>query len=86
MNLYLIRQDANDGYGIYRSAVVCANSTEEARSMSPASGEPIDWAGQSRWDADQWVSRPDDVIVELIGQAVAQCAHRHVVCACYVEG
>jgi hypothetical protein len=85
MNLYLISQHSNDGYGIYRSAVVCAASENDARNMSPASGLPMDWANASPWDLDQWVSSPDLVIVEHIGTALPSRSRPVVICANYIE-
>ena len=36
MKLYLISQDVNDGYDTYDSAVVAAESEEDARSIHPS--------------------------------------------------
>jgi len=36
MNLYLISQDANDGYDTYDSAVVAAKSENDARTINPS--------------------------------------------------
>jgi len=66
MNLYLISQDINNDYDTYDSAVVAAESKEEARGIHPhedfgSDGFDIDF--------DDWV-RPIDaykIKVELIG-------------------
>jgi len=61
MKLWLISQDSNNGYDTYDSAVVAANSEDEARLINPDG----DW--ESRWSA--WCDRPDQVTVEYIGDA-----------------
>jgi len=64
MKLYKIeRKDDDVGYDNYDSAVVCAENKEAARKMHPA-GWDIDYP-----DID-WV-KPEDVIVEYIGEARA---------------
>lgn len=74
MKLYRISQDVNTGYDTYDSAVVCANSEAEARTMHPA--------GNVVWQGEKWVyedneeeywsynwTEPQGVKVELIGKA-----------------
>lgn len=45
MNLYLISQEYNDDYDTYDSAVVAANTEEEARLIHPSRG--LDWDGKN---------------------------------------
>jgi hypothetical protein len=66
MNLYVISQTANDDYDTYDSAVVAAESEDEARMIHP--NRIIDWDGEPK-DFDTWTAAKN-VKVELIGQAV----------------
>lgn len=79
MNIYLISQDKNNGYDTYDSAVVFAESEEEARNMHP-SGKPLkdgSWyeypvpgdPWRSRVYPDVWCEFPSDVSVQLLGVA-----------------
>ena len=67
MNLYLIKQDVNNGYDTYDSAVVIASSAEEAKNIHP---EGYRWEGV-KWSGDDWGvwCEPDNVTVVLVGQA-----------------
>ena len=64
MNLYLISQSENDGYDTYDSAVVAAESEEEAVQIHP--GPSPKW-GQGY---SNWASSPEKVKCELIGVAI----------------
>lgn len=64
MNLYLIQQTVNQNYDTYDSAVVVAESAEEARNMHPA-GYCHDQENMRTW------ARPEDVSVKCIGTAAA---------------
>ena len=68
MNLYLISQSVNNGYDTYDSAVVCAESEEEARSIHP-NGD-LDWNG-GNGPYGTWCNK-DSVSVQLIGSAIDQ--------------
>jgi len=46
-HLYLISQNKNTGYDLYDSAVVCANTEEEAREINP--GGFYKWHDGSWW-------------------------------------
>ena len=59
LKLYKIKQDVNDYYDTYDSAIVAAFSEEEARNIHPAE----DWGSQHTW-AD-----PEEVTVTYIGIA-----------------
>lgn len=67
MNLYLLSQTKVRGYDTFDSAVVAAESEEQAREIHPK-GEmwsPYTWDG---WDTYSWPN-PKDVVVEFIGTA-----------------
>ena len=68
MNIYLISQDQNIGYDTHDSAVVVAESEEEARSIHPG-GYALD--DQEQWDGiwSTWTNK-EHVKVELIGKAI----------------
>jgi hypothetical protein len=86
MNLYLISQSDNSGYDTYDSAVVCASNEDEARNMSPSTGEPMDWASPSKYYFSNWVSRADRVCVELLGPATSDQTVAGVICASFNAG
>lgn len=77
MNLYLISQNINDGYDTFDSAVVAAESEEQARHTSPDlyrkwNKDVGAWAFMCS-DGEEKIARfsswvhPEHVIVELIG-------------------
>ena len=65
MKLYKISQNVNEQYDTYDSAVVCADSEEEARNTHP-SGDNEDFDDDYLFS--MW-SRPSQVKVEYIGEA-----------------
>ena len=69
--LYLISQKENNGYDTYDSAVVVAESEEEARNTLPS-----DWIG---WGGSYsaWASSADKVSALLVGTA-AKIGRAHV--------
>lgn len=83
MNLYLISQDSNSDYDTFDSAVVCAESEDDARNMDPGGmkAEPVEWGSTY----NQWCLTPDLVTVKLIGTA-APGMERGVVCASFNAG
>lgn len=66
MYLYLIKQDVNNNYDTYDSAVVIARSEEEAKTIHPDGSrwDVTRWAG---WRSDSSWCNPEDVTVQLIG-------------------
>lgn len=64
MKLWKISQTANDGYDTYDSAVVAAETEDEARLMHPDGGA----LRNSLYDS--WVRHPEDVKVEYLAYAV----------------
>ena len=77
MNIYRISQDQNNGYDTFDSAVVVANTEEEARKISPG----------GRWYTvySDWCMTPDDVKVELIG-TTDKVFKNPVICASFNAG
>lgn len=65
MNLYKISQDDNQDYDTYDSAIVAADSAQEAQQIHPGTFSRL-----SSWDSSSWTSKPERVSVELIGTAV----------------
>jgi hypothetical protein len=68
MKLFLIHQRENNGYDTYDSAVVCAETEDDARHTNPGSGERMK---DGDWDYSfiSWCSSPDRVVVEYLGEA-----------------
>jgi hypothetical protein len=77
MKLFLISQSANNGYDTYDSAVVCAETEDEARLTHPN--------GKDEWDDHSWCSSPSQVKVTIIGEA-AKRVSRGVVLASFNAG
>ena len=65
MNLYLLTQDVNVGWDTYDSAIVCAESEEEAVKIHP-DGTFFDSMWLATYD---WVKMPSDVKCRKIGVA-----------------
>jgi len=66
MKLFKIYQNINKGYDTYDSAVVIANSAEDAQKI-----HPNDSSGDFSM-YDSWVSRPDLVSVIYLGEVVGE--------------
>lgn len=62
MNLYLMRQNDNTGYQTYDSCVVCAESIEDAKSITP-DDEPIGSSDSG------WALKKEAISCVLIGKA-----------------
>lgn len=77
--LFLIYQKVSNGYDTYDSAVVVAESEEEARKIHPSGYKWDDWTGYS------WCN-PEDVKVEFIGNARKDLENKTVVCASFNAG
>jgi hypothetical protein len=78
MNIYLISQTKNNGYDTYDSAVVVAESEEDAKSIHPNGS---DWDGVER-GFGAWVSK-QHVAAKLIGTTdMDKC----VICASFNAG
>lgn len=86
MKLWLISQIANGGYDTYDSAVVAAETEEDARRTHPA-GEP--GYGDKNWpeavgEFTSW-ALPEHVTAKLIGEAAPDVA-AGVICASFNAG
>lgn len=78
INLYLLSQDQVQGYDTFDSAIVCAESEDDARRIHPY-GRDDDWA------SCVWCYGPEHVKVKCIGMA-ADDIPRGVVCASFNAG
>lgn len=70
MKLWLISQTENDDYDTFDSAVVAADSEDDAKATHPRFYEDdpdYDWFGTG---SHGWVNSPDKVTAELIGEAI----------------
>jgi hypothetical protein len=72
----LISQDVNIDYDTFDSAVVAAESEEQARKIHPT--------GYNYWSLETWCN-PEDVTVKLIGKAV-ETIELGVICASFNAG
>lgn len=61
MKLWIISQGENNDYDTYDSAVVAAETREEAKNIYPGRGD---------WYRGNWASSPAGVIAECIGDAL----------------
>lgn len=87
MNIYRISQTTHTGYDTYDSAVVIAESEENARWMHPEDGSCITEDITAGEDSYNWYwTHPDNVIVELIGKASEQLNAPIVICASFNAG
>lgn len=94
LKLYLISQTQADGYDTYDSAVVCAESEDQARNVDPS--EPYIGGGgavmtrklwKDRYGDEYalWCSGPEHVTVKYIGEA-APGLEIGVICASFNAG
>lgn len=79
MKLYKISQEEYTGYDTYDSAVVCAETAEDAAKIHPRDD---DWPA---WCPSVWASTPANVTVVEIGIA-NENTQRGVVCASFHAG
>ncbi len=97
MNIYLIKRRDECDYDEYDSAVVVAETEQDARNTHPAGtgakwgrievmgGMELKWVEPSHgWMCHDWVP-PETVLVELLGKAVCEYTPR-VVCASFNAG
>ncbi len=80
MNLYHISQTQHGGYETYDSAVVAAETEQQARQTHPSQYGKFEETGYN-----DWASSPDKVTVRLIGVAVADTP-AGVICASFNAG
>lgn len=67
MKLWIISQKVNSGYDSYDSAVVAAETEEEARNILPTGN---DWSYARKTKA--WANNPSEVNVEYLGETNRQ--------------
>ena len=82
MNLYLISQSVNNDYDTYDSAVVCAETAEDARLIRP----DYDLEPRSEHEIDTCWASPGNVDVKLIGTADSSIPKNYIVCASFSAG
>lgn len=84
MKLFTIYQKSNTGYDTFDSAVVVANSAEEAQKIHPCGGS----SDFSMYDT--WVARPSLVKVmylgEVVGEPDSDIYPGAIICASYNAG
>ena len=76
--LWLISQEVNNGWDTYDSAVVCAETPEEAQNIYPGGPEDPEWRNRD------WAD-PKDVKVQYLGEA-STMVNVGVVCSSYNAG
>ncbi len=81
MKLFHISQTYSNDYDTFDSAVVAADSEDEARNLHPRGAVITDWTDASM----DWATRPEQVVVKYLGEA-APGVVRGVVCASFNAG
>lgn len=81
MKLWLISQDMVSGYDTFDSAVVAAETEEDARNTHPATYKR-DWDGN---ETSTWCSK-EHVDVQFIGVTDRQYNNKTVICASFNAG
>ena len=98
MNLYLISQDSNIGYDTFDSAVVVAETEDQARRVSPSNF--YEWSDEhNSWmfryndgtrtpekHSHDWVSDLTKIEVSLLDTALPSLKAEEVVCASFNAG
>ena len=101
MKLFLISQNENSGYDTYDSAVVCAESEEDAKKICPGGGyvyneelKIFHWWYNIGTDKEQyepsdlcmtWATQIENVDVEYLGEA-KEGSERGEVCSSFNAG
>jgi len=81
MKLWLISQEANDGYDTYDSAVVVAPDEETAKRVHP-SGYVF---SESDGPSGTWAT-PENVVAKCVGVAADDLESGQVICASFNAG
>lgn len=91
-NIYLLKQTVNNGYDTYDSAVVCANSKDEARLIHPGGNDDIGvnnngefYSKRYKYASDDWVPIVN-VTVIYIGIAGEEVITGQVICSSFNAG
>lgn len=82
LGVYLISQTEVNGYDTFDSAVVIAESRNEARQIHPTSTYGYD----NPWESDMWAPSPTLVQVKLIGVASPELEEGEIICASFNAG
>lgn len=95
MKIYKVTQDAVYGYDTYDSFVVVAPNEEEARNIHPSGGYvwynggwcvlEDDGSLGEYWRVRDWC-RPEDVVIELIGESLGTFHCTTVICSSFNAG
>jgi hypothetical protein len=87
MNLYKLEQDWNSGYDTYDSAVVAAESSDDARTIHPAGDGEVttEYPKENRWWLNGSWAPLSEIRATLIGVAEA-AIERGVIVASYNAG
>lgn len=92
VKLWFIHQDANTNYDTYDSAVVAAETEDEARRIHPG-GDEFDakrgvWPGwfDKKSVNSSWAPSLSDVSARLIGEAVEGTEAGRIICASFNAG
>lgn len=83
MNLYRISQTVNDAYDTYDSAVVCAMSPDDAKTIHPRETAPDEW--WLNYDSCRDWAKLEDIDVRFIGLADPKTG-RGIICASFNAG
>jgi hypothetical protein len=90
--LWRISQQANSDYDTFDSAVVVADTADEARKIHPGGKFYQQYAGVNWWEDNQssphscWAIALDQVNVQLLGEAIPTLQLGTVVCASFNAG
>ena len=93
LKLWLISQTENGSYNTFDSAVVAADTAEQARLIHPGGGGVDYWAyhidkdNSPEFFATDWATKPENVTVKLIGVANPfEVTNGEVVCSSFNAG
>ena len=84
MKLWLISQDVNNEYDTFDSAVVAADTEEDAQDMHPASYIATTVRETDRFDLHTWAAF-EDIYVTLLGSA-RPGTKKGVICSSFNAG
>lgn len=84
MNIYLLKQDSVRGWDTYDSAVVWAETEEEAKRIHPNSWETLSEKEEVSYYS--WPSKPEAITAVFLGLADDPKAKPGVICASFNAG
>ena len=85
MKIYLISQTERYGWDTYNSAVVAAESVQEARLMNPVAEHDESMLFGEFVKGSTWASKPEYVEVKFLGEA-AFAIEKGIICASFNAG